>query len=350
MWRIGLWLLAAAAALLPWTAAWVERAYSRGLFPLLQPALTTFSNLVPFALFDLILALVIGGFFVCTARDIWRRSDTAWRRTLRGLSRLATIASVAYLTFLLCWGLNYRRLPIESRIEYAADRITHEALIALANRTVTVLNTLYEPTHRQALARRDVLDADLATAFAETQRQLGGGGPFVAGRPKRTWLDGYFRRAGVAGMTDPYLLETLIASDLLAVERPMVIAHEWSHLAGIADEGEANFAGWLTCLRGTPFHQYSAWLFLYSEVASELAPAELRRIAASLGEGPRADLQAVRDRLLKNINPALSTAGWRVYDQYLKANRIDAGTRSYAQVVRLVLATPYDDRWTPAER
>jgi hypothetical protein len=35
----------------------------------------------------------------------------------------------------------------------------------------------------------------------------------------------------------------------------------------------------------------------------------------------------------------VSAAGWRVYDRYLKANRIEAGTASYAQVVRLALGT-----------
>jgi hypothetical protein len=42
-------------------------------------------------------------------------------------------------------------------------------------------------------------------------------------------------------MTDPFFLETLVASDVLPFERPFLVAHEWSHLAGIADEGEANF-------------------------------------------------------------------------------------------------------------
>ena len=46
-------------------------------------------------------------------------------------------------------------------------------------------------------------------------------------------------------MTDPFLLETLLAPDLLDVERPFVIAHEWAHLAGYADESEANFVAWL---------------------------------------------------------------------------------------------------------
>jgi hypothetical protein len=35
----------------------------------------------------------------------------------------------------------------------------------------------------------------------------------------------------------------------------------------------------------------------------------------------------------------VSAAGWRVYDQYLKVNRVDEGTASYAEVVRLVLGT-----------
>ena len=51
-------------------------------------------------------------------------------------------------------------------------------------------------------------------------------------------------------MTDPFFLETLLAPDLLDVERPFVIAHEWGHLAGFADESEANFIAWLACRRG----------------------------------------------------------------------------------------------------
>ena len=63
----------------------------------------------------------------------------------------------------------------------------------------------------------------------------------MTGRPKPTLLGGYFHKASIAGMTDPFFLETLLAPDLLDVERPFVIAHEWAHLAGYADESEANF-------------------------------------------------------------------------------------------------------------
>ena len=87
-------------------------------------------------------------------------------------------------------------------------------------------------------------------------------------------------------MTDPFFLEALIASDLLPVERPFVIAHEWSHVAGLADEGEANFAGWLTCLRGTAAHQYSGWLFAYGEITAVLNERNRRAVAARSGLDP----------------------------------------------------------------
>src|SRR5207342_3050756 len=125
-------------------------------------------------------------------------------------------------------------------------------------------------------------DASLADAFADAARDAGVATPAVPGRPRRTLLDWYFRSAAVAGMTDPYFLETLIASDLLPFERPFVIAHEWSHLAGIADEGDANFLGWLTCLRGDAPQQYSGWLFLYSEVVGGFDAARARAAGAAL--------------------------------------------------------------------
>lgn len=59
-------------------------------------------------------------------------------------------------------------------------------------------------------------------------------------------------------------------------------------------------------------------------------------LARLLG-GPRDDLRAIRDRVERNVSPRLSTAGWRVYDSYLKANRIEAGALSYDDVIRLAL-------------
>lgn len=348
VWRTSLWGGACAVAVAPLSSAFVERVYSSRTFPVLQRAMTTVSNWFPFALFDALLVIAIVWTAAGLLRDVYALRGQGWLRlVLRVLARLATVAAVAYLAFLAMWGLNYRRQPISTRLPFDATRVSPAAALALAYDTVNRLNALHGPAHREGWPRPDRLDPVLAEAFAGAQRELGSVAAFVPGRPKRTLLDGYFRRAGVAGMTDPYFLETLVATDLLAFERPMVVAHEWSHLAGLADEGEANFAGWLTCLRGSAFHQYSAWLFLYSELAAALEPADLRRVAANLADGPRGDLAAIRERLRQHVSPLVSAAGWRVYDRYLKVNRVDEGTASYAEVVRLVLGTEFGVDWVP---
>ena len=91
-------------------------------------------------------------------------------------------------------------------------------------------------------------------------------------------------------------LETLVVSDLLPFERPIVTAHEWAHLAGYNDEGEANFVGWLSCMRGDEPRQYSAWIFLFSEAVSQLPRGDRQQLAQQLDAGPRDDLRAIADR------------------------------------------------------
>jgi hypothetical protein len=219
--------------------------------------------------------------------------------------------------------------------------VSPEAATTLAIRAAGEVNALYPLAHADALLTAPI-DQSLARAFAGAQAALRVRTPAHPGRPKRSILDVYFKAAGVEGMTDPLLLETLIAGELLPFERPFVIAHEWSHLAGFADEGEANFVGWLACTKGSDAARYSGWLFLYSQVFGALQNSERTAVAARLQPGPRADLRAIAERVRRQVKPVVANAGWRVYDRYLKANRIEAGAESYAEVVRLVLGVGLD--------
>ena len=151
-------------------------------------------------------------------------------------------------------------------------------------------------------------------------------------------------------MTGPFFLETLANDTLLPYERPATIAHEWSHLAGYADESEANFVGWLVCMRGSSAVQYSGWLSLYGTIAGALPRSDRDEIARQLEEGPRADLRAISDRIRRYAIPAASRAGYAMYDRFLKANRVEAGVRSYGEVLRLLLGTRFNEDGSPALR
>src|SRR5262245_30514301 len=350
-WRIVLLVVAMAAAFLPIPSSVIESVYSERVFPFLQIIATSISNRVPFALFDVLVVSALACWLVLATGDFMVARRAGWVRAAGRIGlRTLTIAAAAYLAFLVAWGFNYRRVRVEDKVQFDPSRISSEAATALAAEAVARVNELHEPAHQMGWLPPHVIDRPLADAFAAAKRELGSTAATVPGLPKRTLLDLYFRRAGVSGMTDPYFLETMVSSDLLPFERPFVVAHEWAHLAGFADEGDANFVAWLTCLRGTPAHQYSGWLSLYSEVMAGLDRSRAAEVSAKLDPGPRADLEAIRQRWLANVNPKVSAAGWRVYDQYLKANKIEAGAASYADVVRLILGTTFHEGWKPQLR
>ena len=338
--------VALCAALLPVPSSAIERFYSAGIYRVLQPALTTISNLVPFALFDLLVAGVVVTWVALAVRDA-RRSKRRWLQAMGRIGLRTVVWSAGlYVIFLLTWGLNYRRVGLDNRLEYDRRAVTADAARTLGIEATSRLNALHDAAHAEASLAARVIDPALAAAFVRVNRQIGGGTVLV-GRPKTTWLNWYFRRTAVDGMTDPYLLETLVIDDLLPFERPFVVAHEWSHLAGIADEGEANFLGWLTCVHGSAAHQYSGWLFLYEQVARAVSRRDRDELARRLGSGPTDDLQAIANRIARAASPRLAAVSRRAYDAYLKANRIEAGAESYGEVVRLVLGVRFGADWTP---
>ena len=335
-WPVILVAAAILAALVPLPAWLVERIFSRGFYAALQPAVTFASNLAPFAWLDPAMGVVAALIIARGVFSAMRRGALyALRRTLE---RIVVWGAAIYLAFLCLWGFNYRRERMPERLAFDAAAVTPAAATRLASVAVDRLNALHAAAHAEGWVSGGAIDPALAGAFDRVARAIGGlSRGIVVGRPKRSILDWYFRRAGVSGMTDPIFLETLVASDLLPYERPHVIAHEWAHLAGLADEGEANVAGWLACVSGSPADQYSGWLFMYGEAAAALARGERLAVTARLADGPRADLAAIRERTLRNVDRRLSAAGWQVYDAYLRANRIESGTRSYSDVVRLAL-------------
>lgn len=333
--------LALGAALVPLPPQQVERWYSTALYPRIQHVVTSATNHVPIALLDpaggalLVLFLAL---LVARARRRGLRHAVA-----RGAVSILTAAAVLYLCFLALWGLNYRRVPLEAKLDYDRARITREAAIAFAGAAVATVNRGYASAHE---APPD--DVPLARGFAEAQRMLGASRLAVPGMPKRSLLSLYFRRAAIDGMTDPFFLEIILNTDVLPVERPFVLAHEWAHLAGYADESEANFVAWLACARGDAAARYSGWLAAYQHALAAI-PRNERRVVPALDEGPRADLRAMAARYAR-ASPAVRHAARDVYDGYLRANRVPEGIGSYDAVVRLLVGTSFDADWRPRLR
>jgi hypothetical protein len=151
-------------------------------------------------------------------------------------------------------------------------------------------------------------------------------------------LSPFFRASGVSGMCAPFFLETLLNPDLTGPERSIVLAHEWAHLSGFSPESDASFVGYLAALHAGPAAEYSAWLNLVSESVGELQPVTQQLVLKELGAGPRADEEAIRQRLKALVRPVERVA-WSTYDKALKSQGVQEGVRSYSRVIELLIGT-----------
>jgi hypothetical protein len=343
-WRVAVVSLALALAVVPLPKWWVEQWYSRGFYARWQPVASAASGVVSIALLDvaaLALLVALGWWSVGQFRGA--AVVPAIRRVLAGW---LVVASLVYLWFLAAWGMNYRRVPLQERITYDSARLTRDRAFEFATAAVRQANALWPAAASDSAA---AADASLVQALIDVQHRLGLAHAPTLTEPKRSLLGLYFRMAAIDGMTDPWFLEVIVNPDVLPSERPFVLAHEWAHLAGHADESEANFVAWLTCIRGSAAARYSGWLSAYQHVASGLPAPDRRALAALLSSGVAADLAAERARFARS-SQRVRVVARGAYDTYLRANRVDEGIASYNAVVRLMLGASFDSQWNPQLR
>lgn len=329
--------LAAIALAAPAPASVVERYYVP-LYGAWQRMVTPLFEWMAFAPFDLWLVATLAALALAARRSSRQAGPGVLRRLLGAAVGVTVAVSAVYLWFLASWGLNYRRAPLRTRLDISRERVTPEAVQALAARTVAALNRLHAEAWAQGWPDWRDVPALLTPSMPAAAAALGLTPP-QPGTPRVSILQPYFRWASIEGMTDPFLLDVLVNGDLLPMERPAMVAHEWGHLAGLAHEAEASYFGWRVCQTGDARTQYSAWLFVYGYVMNSISVEARRPLMASLGEGPRRDLRAMAERSARAV-PVVRDAAWLAYDRYLKSNRVPEGVQSYDDVLVLILGGP----------
>ncbi len=295
-----------------------------------QPAVTRASSRVPVAVLDLLLLGLGAGL----AWLLWARRGSL--RFAPAVLTCAALAALCWVLFLVLWGWHYQVPTIEARLALTNDDVSRERGEALARATVAQLNALHDVAHASPWPRRADLPAVLGPRLALVLPPLGVASTPWLPVPRRTVLDWYFRAGGIDGMTNPFGLEILLNSRVLPVELPALVAHEYAHLAGFADEADASVVAWLACQGGAPALRYSSALAVLPHLLTGLPRETHRAIVDLLKEGPRKDLRAIAARLADQ-RPWLHAFAWQTYDRFLKANRVGEGIARYDAVARVLI-------------
>lgn len=328
--------LATLAVAAPLSPGWIENGYANGVYARLNETFVPLTNGLPFALGDLLAVAAVAALTV-----LWIRRPSVVRAAAHTLGLLAVIV----LAFEVLWAWNYRRAPVIARVAYDPARVTPAAVRRLSERIVRILNDDVAAAHaRAAIVTPAELRAELAHDFLPVAARLGDRRPIALTIPKHSLGNIFYEMAGVGGQYDPFAFETILNASFLPYEIPRALAHEWSHVAGFGDEGDANFIGTVTCLRSAdPLIRYSGAFWTYAEL-----PAT-ERARLRLAPAVVADFAAARARFLRHYQPQLFDLSWLVYDRYLRANGVAGGVTSYSRFVALLAGTRFDGDGIPLE-
>src|SRR5262249_25893670 len=140
-------------AVAPIRASWIEFWYSTVTYPPIQRTLTPISNLVPFAILDLLLLLLIPTVairMVVAVRQAWRTRDA--RPVGRTGLRFVAMAAALYSACLALWGLTSRRVRMADRLMLDRAAPTSEQVLELGLTAASEMNSLYAAAHEQVVS------------------------------------------------------------------------------------------------------------------------------------------------------------------------------------------------------
>lgn len=266
---------------------------------------------------------------------------------------LAILVAVA-LMLTLNFNILYRCSPMEVNSAARKQSYSLLELESLRNYLIKQSNQLAEQIERdekgQAVYSGDMQQEtrNAMLKLAEENSRLSGYYP----RAKPIHCSRLMSMTGIAGVYFAFSLEANYNNEMYATVYPETICHEYAHLKGYIQEDEANFIGYLACMKSdNVFFQYSGYLgaldyveAAYMESADDERydkQIQLNELAYGdysvwLNEETREKIYYAEDNtaaVAENLTQVRET----VHDASLKLYGVEDGLASYDRVTELLL-------------
>ena len=323
---------------------WIEAHYSTGIYPAIDRVVRALTSPLPFCLGDLLFAIAVVWlvrFWIVTIR---RARGARVRAAGLAIVRTFAVACAIFVWFDFSWAYNYARVPLADKVLVRDERTDEISVAAFADRVVDRLTQLADAAHREHVDD-DVFARQLVPTFEATIARLGSHDSFAPPRVKPTLFQPMMQLSGSNGFTDPWTHEINLDATASPYERPAIYAHEWAHIAGFADESEANFISVIACTTSrNPLLAYSGWILVWFNLPSDV------HVSHRMGRTAYNDIMAIRAHFLKNVNTQVEHVQRVADDRYLKSNHVKAGYASYRLFIRWMTGADFDATGLPRVR
>ncbi len=320
----------------------VETYYSRGFFSIVRYFGDYTISLSPVPVLYLAIVVLIGWWIFLFVKNKSKKKSFK-SRIVDFIFSLAAFAGALVFFFLLLWGFNYCRIPLEEQLGIDPQPLSREQLNAEFMRASALLTETYskfELAKNEQTYKLAGLENDMRAEVIKTLRAFELPTP---GRVRARLLKpkGILLRISTAGVYLPWVGECHVDAGLHPLQIPNVMAHELAHGYGITDEGACNFIALHAGMNSAnPFYQYSSSLSYWKSVASNYKrafPEAYQNIRENLPPGILEDIISINDNLDRFPDFFPDTRDF-LYNNYLKSQGIAEGLQNYSRVILLEVA------------
>ena len=236
---------------------------------------------------------------------------------------------------------------------YLADRAqrtyTDRELIQVRNHIVKELNALTEELERDEdglLVYRGDMKREAIAAMQGLGEEYG----LLAGyypQAKEIAASDFLSQQYMMGYYFPFSMEANYNTSMYIANVPATLCHELAHLKGFIYEDDANFIGFLACIRSEdPFYRYSGYLSVLSYVESEYRKASGKQefdcpgVAGSVRDDDIFLTSEAWEKVEEKAvveTAVVKAASSQFTETTLVINGVSDGMKSYSRVVRLLL-------------
>ena len=236
---------------------------------------------------------------------------------------------------------------------YMADRAqrtyTDRELIQVRNHIVKELNALTEELERDEDGLLVYL-GDMKREAIAAMQGLGEEYGLLAGyypQAKEIAASDFLSQQYMMGYYFPFSMEANYNTSMYIANVPATLCHELAHLKGFIYEDDANFIGFLACIRSEdPFYRYSGYLSVLSYVESEYRKASGKQefdcpgVAGSVRDDDIFLTSEAWEKVEEKAvveTAVVKAASSQFTETTLVINGVSDGMKSYSRVVRLLL-------------
>ena len=314
--------------ILPIPAKSIENPYSRSIFPIISWVVIHLTDLFPFSVAGIVLVVAPIALIFFLTRAIRLRS---WRAAWLWQIPLAALG--LYGVFIMIWGANYKRLPIEEIWQLETYKVKTQDLEMLAKNLLMVMQQELKSTREAATtltALRQAVQIQIKQATGIT--------PTLPSQIKATPA-GLLMVLQTSGVVSPITLEAHVDSALPEPFFLAVATHELVHTSGLAGEADTDLIAAVAGLGSSnAYARYCTALTYFGKVLGDIPEVTRTELVKQLPVQAKKDYAALRRAQEQYSIPWLASISQATYNQYLKSQGVQAGVQDYSRIGRLLAA------------